>query len=104
MTITPELKAAVERAGDEPIRLEDPETKTTYLVIREEVYRESAAARGHATTLTDRSTSSASSIPTNEDPRSPADPRPPPDHLRGRRRGAGASQPDHRLDQHQQTC
>jgi hypothetical protein len=39
MTITPELKAAVERAGDEPIRLEDPETKTAYLVIREEVYR-----------------------------------------------------------------
>jgi hypothetical protein len=40
MTITPELKAAVERAGDEPIRLEDPETKTTYPIIREEVYRE----------------------------------------------------------------
>jgi hypothetical protein len=40
MTITPELKAAIKRAGDEPIRLEDPETKTAYLVIREEVYRE----------------------------------------------------------------
>ena len=40
MTITPELKAAVERAGDEPIRLENPETKTAHLVIREEVYRE----------------------------------------------------------------
>ena len=40
MTIMPELKQAVERAGDEPIRLEDPETKTTYRVIREEVYRE----------------------------------------------------------------
>jgi hypothetical protein len=40
MTTTPELKAAVERSGDEPIRLEDPETKTAYLVIREDVYRE----------------------------------------------------------------
>jgi hypothetical protein len=40
MTITPELKAAVERAGDEPVRLEDPETKTAYLIIREEMYRE----------------------------------------------------------------
>ena len=40
MTMTPELKAAVERSGDEPIRLEDPETKTAYLVIREDVYRE----------------------------------------------------------------
>ena len=38
MTITPELKAAVERSGNEPVRIEDPETKTAYLVIREEVY------------------------------------------------------------------
>jgi len=44
MTITPELKAAVERAGDEPVRIEDPETKTAYLIIREEVYREILAA------------------------------------------------------------
>ena len=40
MTISPELKAEVERSGDEPIRLEDPETKTAYVVIREDVYRE----------------------------------------------------------------
>lgn len=40
MTITPELKAAVERSGGEPVRIEDPETKSAYLVIREEVYRE----------------------------------------------------------------
>jgi len=26
MTITPERKAAVERSGDEPVRIEDPET------------------------------------------------------------------------------
>jgi hypothetical protein len=40
MTITPELKVAVEQAGEEPLRIEDPDTKTAYLVIREEVYRE----------------------------------------------------------------
>jgi hypothetical protein len=40
MTISSELKDAVERAGKEPVRLEDPETKAAYLVIREEVYRE----------------------------------------------------------------
>jgi hypothetical protein len=39
-TLTPELKKAIEEAGAEPIRLEDPETKTAYLVIREDLYRE----------------------------------------------------------------
>jgi len=28
MTLTPELKEAVEKAGDEPVRVEDPETHT----------------------------------------------------------------------------
>ncbi len=40
MTLTPELKRAVEQAGDEPVRIEDPETHTAYLIVREEVYRE----------------------------------------------------------------
>jgi hypothetical protein len=39
MTLTPELKRAVEQAGDEPVRVEDPETHTTYVVIREDLYR-----------------------------------------------------------------
>jgi hypothetical protein len=33
------LKRAVEQAGDEPVRVEDPETHTTYVVIREDHYR-----------------------------------------------------------------
>ena len=43
MTLTPELKQAVEKAGDEPIRVEDPETRTAYLIVREDVYRRMCA-------------------------------------------------------------
>ena len=39
MTITPEMKHAVEQAGGEPLRVEDPETHTAYVVIKEEAYR-----------------------------------------------------------------
>jgi len=39
MTLTPELKQAIEKAGDEPVRVEDPETHTAYLIVREDVYR-----------------------------------------------------------------
>ena len=39
MTLTPELKQAVEEAGDEPVRVEDPETHTAYVVIKEDLYR-----------------------------------------------------------------
>jgi len=39
MTITPELKQAVAEAGEEPVRVEDPETHTAYVVIKEEAYR-----------------------------------------------------------------
>jgi hypothetical protein len=38
MTITPELKQAVELAGDEPVRIDDPEGQKRYIVVREEVY------------------------------------------------------------------
>ena len=54
MTLTPELKQAVEKAGDEPVRVEDPETHTAYLIVREDVYRRqwrppapAACDRGH---------------------------------------------------------
>jgi hypothetical protein len=50
MTLTPELRQAVEKAGDEPVRVEDPETHTTYVVLREDVYR-----RLHALTRIDHS-------------------------------------------------
>ena len=39
MTLSPELKQAVREAGDEPVRMEDPETQTAYVVIREDLYR-----------------------------------------------------------------
>lgn len=39
MTLSPELKQAVDEGGDEPVRVEDPETHTAYVVIREDLYR-----------------------------------------------------------------
>ena len=39
MTITPEMMKAVARAGEEPVRVENPETRTAYLLVREDVYR-----------------------------------------------------------------
>ncbi len=39
MTLTLELKQAVEKAGEEPVRVEDPETHAAYLIVREDVYR-----------------------------------------------------------------
>lgn len=40
MTITPELKRAIASAGDEPVRIEDPETHRAYVVISAEAYGE----------------------------------------------------------------
>ena len=37
-TLTPELKRAVEQAGDSPVRLTDPETHRTYVLVSAEVY------------------------------------------------------------------
>ena len=39
VTLTPESKQAVEKAGEEPVRVEDPERHTAYLIVREDVYR-----------------------------------------------------------------
>jgi hypothetical protein len=44
MTLSPESKQAVEEAGDEPVRVEDPETQIAYVVIKEELYRKLRAA------------------------------------------------------------
>ncbi len=39
MTIlTAELRQAIEKAGGDPVRLEDPETHNTYVLMRAEVY------------------------------------------------------------------
>jgi hypothetical protein len=37
-TLTPELKRVVEQAGDSPVRLTDPETHRTYVLVTAEVY------------------------------------------------------------------
>lgn len=37
-TLTPELKRAVEQAGDSPVRLTDPETHRDYVLVSAEVY------------------------------------------------------------------
>ena len=38
MTLTPELRQAVEQAGEKPFRIEDPESRTAYVILKEEVY------------------------------------------------------------------
>jgi PHD/YefM family antitoxin component YafN of YafNO toxin-antitoxin module len=37
-TLTPELRLAVERAGDSPVRLTDPETHRDYVLVSAEAY------------------------------------------------------------------
>jgi hypothetical protein len=38
MTLTPELRQAVQNAGEEPVRLEDPETHVAYYLLKAEVF------------------------------------------------------------------
>jgi hypothetical protein len=38
-TITSELRQELQRAGDELLKIEDPETHQVYVVIREDVYQ-----------------------------------------------------------------
>lgn len=40
MTLTPEWKRAVEKAGDEPVGVEDLEAHTAHLIVGEEIDRE----------------------------------------------------------------
>ena len=37
--ITPELRQAIEQAGDSPVELTDPETHAVYVLLKAEVYR-----------------------------------------------------------------
>jgi hypothetical protein len=39
MTVGPNLKQALQRSRGEPVRLEDPETRITSMVVREDVFR-----------------------------------------------------------------
>jgi hypothetical protein len=38
-TIPPELRQALEQAGDSPVELTDPETSAGYVLLKAEVYR-----------------------------------------------------------------
>jgi hypothetical protein len=38
MTIPTELRQAIERAGDGPVRIEDPQTHAAYVLLKAEVY------------------------------------------------------------------
>jgi hypothetical protein len=38
-TLTPEQRQEIERAGQHPVRVEDPETKTAYLIVKEELFQ-----------------------------------------------------------------
>ncbi len=38
-TITPELRQAVELAGDEPVMITDPQTNTAYVLLKADVYK-----------------------------------------------------------------
>jgi len=37
-TLTPELKQAIEQAGDSPVRLMDPQTQRSYVLVSAEVF------------------------------------------------------------------
>ena len=38
MNISPELRQAIDQAGDEPVRLEDPESLRSFVLIRAEQF------------------------------------------------------------------
>ena len=37
--LSPEQRRLVEQAGDEPVRIDDPDTRETYILVKEGVYR-----------------------------------------------------------------
>ena len=42
-TITTEIREAIEQAGEQPVRLADPETNLVYIIVRAEVYERMCA-------------------------------------------------------------
>jgi hypothetical protein len=36
--ITPEIRQAIEQAGEQPVQLTDPDTNSVYIVVRADVY------------------------------------------------------------------
>lgn len=44
-TITPEIRHAIEQAGEQPVQLNDPETNSVYVIVRVDVYERMRALR-----------------------------------------------------------
>jgi hypothetical protein len=44
-TLTPEIRKAIEQAGEQPVQLTDPETNTVYMIVRADVYERMRASR-----------------------------------------------------------
>jgi hypothetical protein len=42
-TLTPEQRQIIERAGDKPVRVEDPETHKAYVILKAEVFEKMRA-------------------------------------------------------------
>ena len=38
ITLTAELRQEIEKAGDAPVRIEDPETRAAYVLMKAEIY------------------------------------------------------------------
>ena len=43
--ITPEIRAAIEQAGEQPVELTDPLTNSVYIIVRAEVYERMRRSR-----------------------------------------------------------
>jgi hypothetical protein len=46
--LSPEQRRLVEQAGDEPVRIDDPDTRETYFLVREDIFRRLRGMAGPA--------------------------------------------------------
>jgi hypothetical protein len=46
MSITPEIREAIERSGGQPVRLEDPQNQETYVILKASIFACSAKSVG----------------------------------------------------------
>jgi hypothetical protein len=52
--LTTEQRHEIEKAGDEPVRFEDPETHAAYVLLKADVYEQIKPVLGYAKLLTDQ--------------------------------------------------
>ena len=53
MTITPELRRAIEQGGGQPTHLVDPETNVAYVLMRAEQFEKLQSLQTHESTIRD---------------------------------------------------